>query len=65
MDCGIEGEPQSRWWENDPVLCSTYSLLALDTAYKWLPGEVGNGAGAPAGGEGDGSGGPKTEGEGK
>jgi squalene-hopene/tetraprenyl-beta-curcumene cyclase len=36
-----------RWWEDDPVLCSTYSLLALETAYKWLPG--GEGAGAPEG----------------
>ena len=28
----------TRWWENDPVLCTTYCLLALDMAYPWLEG---------------------------
>jgi squalene-hopene/tetraprenyl-beta-curcumene cyclase len=23
-----------RWWENDPVLCTTYSLLALEIIQK-------------------------------
>jgi hypothetical protein len=27
-----------RWWENDPTLCTCYSLLALDIAYPRLEG---------------------------
>ena len=27
---------EERWWENDPVLCTGYALLALDLAWPWL-----------------------------
>ncbi len=27
-----------RWWEDDPVLCTTYAAIAIETAWPWLDG---------------------------
>src|SRR5262249_37794256 len=36
---GAWANDTKRWWEDDPVLCSCYALLALDTAYHpWIDG---------------------------
>jgi squalene-hopene/tetraprenyl-beta-curcumene cyclase len=44
----------TRWWEGEPTLVTSYSLLALDTAYPWLEKGTAGGGSRPGAGGGEG-----------
>lgn len=35
---GFWKNDEKRWWEDDPTLCTAYSLLAVEIAYPWITG---------------------------